>query len=145
MKLFTFAIASIVDANTGYGLPADRNYIETQAAVRRARRIRSNSVHDFIASIRAAIGAGIEHLRARAQERRELNQLEAMSDRLLDDIGLTRGDLVAAELGTTTLAEIHAARRASSDLKPETVAATAVLGQSGEAVNQDIYRAKECA
>ncbi len=145
MKLFTDAIAPIVDANTGYGLPANRNFIDPRAAVRRAHRIRSNSVHGLVASIRAAIGAGIERLRVRTQERRELTQLKAMSDRLLDDIGLTRGDLIAVELGITTLAEIYAARRDARGRQPHTAAATALLEQSGEAANESHYRAQNCA
>lgn len=145
MKLFTYAIASIVDANTGHGLPASRSFINPQAAVRRAHLIRSNSVHDLFTAIRAVIGTWIGRLEARAQQRRELKQLKAMSDRLLDDIGLTRGDLIAVELGSTTLAEIYAARRQARDPQPDTPAATAVLEQSGEASNQDIYGVKKCA
>lgn len=149
MRLLTYAIASIVDANTGYGLHGSRHFVDPRAAVQRAHRIRSNSVHALAGSIRAAIGARIEGLRARLQERRDLKQLIAMNDHLLRDIGLSRGDLIAVELGKKTLAEIYAERRAARGIdgtaRPATSAATAAFGHTGEAANEEDYQAQKCA
>ena len=103
MKLFTLAIASIVDVNTGHGLAGSKHFIDPATARRRGLEIRSNSVHGVFAAIKSAIAGRFDDYRARLQERRDLRSLMAMNDRLLKDIGITRGDLMAVAVPASVL------------------------------------------
>ena len=111
MKLLQFAVASIVDANTGNGLVHTGSRIDYTAAEHHGLAIRAKTVAALIGLIKDQISNAISYLRKRASQRRGLAQLSRLDDRLLRDIGLTRGDLVAVERGQTTLAELAPAHR----------------------------------
>ena len=115
MKLLQFAVASIVDANTDHGLVHSGGSIDYSAAERHGRTIRANTVASLISLFKGRISSAISTHRARALKRRGLADLLRLNDRLLKDIGLTRGDLVAVKLGHTTLAELSPLRRAGVD------------------------------
>ena len=61
MKLFEFAIASIVDVNTGHGLVGKNLSVDYASAIHRGREIRVKSVLALFASIvDASTGHGLE-------------------------------------------------------------------------------------
>lgn len=139
MKLFAFAIASIVDANTGFGLDHGGGKLDYGAAERHAREIRGKSVIAVIAAIRDGISAAAARVEARAEERREVNRLLALNDHLLRDIGLSREDLLAVRYGATSLTRLDAERGTSRQtVKRESPVAV-------EAANQEIYALAKCA
>ena len=110
MKHLQFAIASIVDANTGYGFAGGdtRNTVELE---RRAHEIRSRSVHALLRGLRDSIASLLSTIRERSRRRQALAALSGLSDHYLEDIGLTRGDVTAVELGQVTLESLNAERR----------------------------------
>ena len=110
MKLFQYAIASIVDANTGFGLHRDAQVDSYAVAEQNGRRIRARSVLALLGSIRRDIAAVIESLRAYRERRRKIGEVVALSDRQLDDIGLNRGDVLALEQGIIDLEQLEARR-----------------------------------
>ena len=112
MKLLTYAVASIVDANTHYLSAGQR--LDTDFALRHGREIRSRSVVASLKALGRAIRSAVARLRSRHQEKRELAQLLRLNDALLRDIGLTRGDLLAVQYGATTLAALQSRREAAS-------------------------------
>ncbi len=114
MKLLQIAVASIVDANTGHGLVHSGGSIDYSAAERQGRTIRAKTVASLISLFKGRISNAISTHRARALKRRGLADLLRLNDRLLKDIGLTRGDLAAVKLGHTTLAELSPLRRAGN-------------------------------
>jgi uncharacterized protein YjiS (DUF1127 family) len=118
MKPFHFAIASIVDANTGFGLVQDGRNIDYRDAELRSHVIRSQSVHAFFAAIGAAVRDSLAAYRERARQRRALDELSNLNDHYLDDIGLTRGDIVAVQLGQTSLEILDLDRRARLAVAP---------------------------
>ena len=147
MNLFTFAISSIVDTNTGY-LSANKQFIDVDKAASHAREIRAESGNGVFTAIRSAIASLLERRRQRVQERRGLNALLRMNDHMLGDIGLTRGDLVAVEMGSITLQDLQAERRPTRqddiiDLEP--APATAPLEVEDEAANEPAFDDKKIA
>jgi len=148
MKLLQFAVASIVDANTGYGLVHSGGRIDYPAAERHGRTIRARTIASLVNLIKDRVSNAISTHSARALQRRGLAELGRLDDRLLKDIGLTRGDLVAVELGHTTLAELAPLRRASKVDKtlnltvPEQVTEQV---QDINAVNEAYYADKKYA
>jgi len=148
MKLFQFAVASIVDANTGNGLVHTGGRIDYAAAEHRGRAIRAKTVTTLISLIKGQISNAIATYKVRARQRRELSQLSRLDDRLLKDIGLTQGDLIAVELGHTTLAELAPLRRAGS--VAETLNLTVPNQMNAQdlainAVNETYYVEQKCA
>jgi len=111
MSILQFAVASLVDANTGNGLVHHDGKIDYAAAEQRGRVIRSNSVRSLFAAIKSQAGTLLASYREAARERRELNILSQLNDYQLRDVGLTRGDLFAAEMGQVTIAELDAHRK----------------------------------
>lgn len=142
MKHFQFAIASIVDANTGYGLARGGGNIDYRDAELRSRAIRSKSVHAFVAAIGAAVGDILADYRERARQRRAIEELSQLSDHYLDDIGLTRGDIAAVKLGQTSLEMLDSDRRARLAVAPLDFVDTDRVDDSiraAEAVNEAEY------
>ena len=111
MKLFESTIAPIVDANTGHGLEGKKLSVDYSAAIHTGREIRAKSVLAWFASIKHRIGQVISNYRVRAYNRRAINELSYLSDRLLKDIGIERYDIGALRAGYTTLEELEASRR----------------------------------
>ncbi len=142
MKLFEFTIAPIVDANTGYGLEGKNLGVDYSAAIHAGREIREKSVLPWFASIKHRIGQVISNYHVRANNRRAINEISNLSDRLLKDIGIERYELASVRAGLTTLEELDASRRSSQ------IDTVQVLHSSGlvdkeirklEAINQDSY------
>jgi uncharacterized protein YjiS (DUF1127 family) len=142
MKLFEFAIASIVDANTGHGLEGKNLSVDYASEIHRGGEIRSKSVLALFASIKQRIGQVISNYRVRAYNRRAINVISNLSDRLLKDIGIERYEIAQVRAGLTTLEELDASRRSSQ------IDTVQVLHSSGlvdkeirklDAINQDSY------
>ena len=116
MKSLQFAVASLVDANTGGDLARHVSSIDTAQAERYAREIRSRSVISAARSLGDSLKNLIADYRERREARRALDSLLRLSDHHLADIGLHRGDLVAVQLGATTLEALNAEREAKRNL-----------------------------
>ncbi len=142
MKLLEFAIASIVDANTGHGLEGQNLSVNYASEIHRGREIRSKSVLALFASIKQRIGQVISNYHVRAYNRRAIDAYSNLSDRLLKDIGIERYEIAQVRAGLTTLEELDASRRSSQ------IDTVQVLHSSGlvdkeirklDAINQDSY------
>jgi hypothetical protein len=92
MNSIQFAIASIVDANTGHGLVYRDNKIDYAAAASHGRRIRGKSIAALLGLVK----------------RRLSRHLSGLSDHMLDDIGISRGDVIAVQMGQFDLRDLEA-------------------------------------
>jgi uncharacterized protein YjiS (DUF1127 family) len=148
MKHFSFAIASIVDANTGFGLSHGGRNIDYRAAERHGRAIRAKSIIALFAAIKQRISVTVEAYKERTQARRDLLTMLNLNDRMLKDIGLTRGDLASVQYGVVTLQQLDAERKASrqvTDQHVTTFIRVEKVNQAQEAVNQELYAEAKCA
>ena len=148
MKHLPFAIASIVDANTGFGLSHGVGKIDHCAAKRHAHAIRAKSIIALFAAIKQRISVAVEAYKERAQARRDLLTMLNLSDHMLKDIGLTRGDLASVQYGAVTLKQQDAERKASrqvADQHVTTFTRVEKANQAQEAVNQELYTEAKCA
>ena len=148
MKHFSFAIASIVDANTGFGFSHGGRKIDYRAAERHGRAIRAKSIIALFGAIKQRIGVAVEAYRVRGRARRDLHRLQNLSDRMLKDIGLTRGDLASVQYGVVTLKQLEAERKASRQVTDQHVTTSIrveKVNQAQEAVNQELYAEAKCA
>jgi len=148
MKNFPFAIASIVDANTGFGFSHGGRKSDYRVAERHGRTIRAKSIIALFGAIKQRIGVAVEAYRVRAHARRNLQTLLNRSDRLLKDIGLTRGDLASVQRGVVTLKQLDAERKASHQVAGQHVTTSTrveKVNQEREAVNQELYAEAKCA
>ena len=110
MKSVHYAIASIVDANTGHGLHHDAGIDHYAAAERSGRRIRAQTMINLLQLLGRKLGGIVTALRDYSERRRKVREVVALSDRQLDDIGLSRSDALALELGLIDLAQLEARR-----------------------------------
>ena len=146
MKLITFGIASIVDANTHYLHHSD--IPDYDATVRHGREIRGKSVIESLNALRSFIGNVINGISDRAREKREVARLLHMNDAMLADIGLSRGDLFAVNHGISSLADLQVRRE-----KKVKAAATGHSSQSRSAsvkrdeiaANEAVFASAKCA
>lgn len=148
MKHLHFAIASIVDANTGFGLSHGGGKVDYEAGEKVARELRSSSVHDFFGAIGGIVRDAVTAQREKARQRRALEELSNLSDYYLDDVGLTRGDIAAVRLGLTSLETLDSDRRARLAVAPLDYIDTETVDDSArdtEAVNEAEYGASKCA
>ena len=106
MNTFQFAIASIVDANTGNGLVYTGAGPDYNRLEERGRRIRSQSFHGLVQAFKGGIASLVEAYRAKAQMRRDLKLMLSLNDHLLDDIGLHRNDLYMVQNGAVRLDDL---------------------------------------
>jgi uncharacterized protein YjiS (DUF1127 family) len=148
MKSLQFAVASIVDANTGQGLAHNGGRIDYAAAAQHGRTIRAKSIIALYRLIKAQLGKAFSNYRERAAQRRQLADLAQLDDRLLKDIGLSRGDMIAVELGQVTLQQLDAQHR--NDYRnelPNLTTASQIGAQTLklDAVNQAVYAEAKCA
>ena len=142
MKHLPFAIASIVDANTGFGLSHGGGKVDYRAAEQHARAIRAKSIITLFAAIKQRIGIVVEAYKEKVQARRDLLTMLNLSDRMLEDIGLTRGDLASVQYGVVTLKQLEAERKALrpvTDQQVTTSIRVEKVNQAQEAVNQELY------
>lgn len=147
MKHIQFAIASIVDANTGFGLVPGGDARDTSAHVKRAHEIRGRSVGAVIRALRDSLASLVVAYRERSRQRRALAALSSLSDYYLEDIGLTRGDVTAVELGQVSLQELNDDRRLRLSARPFDFARAERVSkaQTGDAINQGDYAEARCA
>jgi len=142
MKHFQFAIASIIDANTGIGLAQGGGNIDYRDAELRSRAIRSKSIRAFFGAIGAAVRDTLADYRERARQRRAIEELSHLNDHYLNDIGLTRGDITAVKLGQTSLEILDLDRRARLAVAPLDFVDTDRVDDAtreAEAVNEAAY------
>lgn len=147
MKYFQFAIASIVDANTGYGL-AQGSGADYRAQELRSRAIRSQSVHGLLGAIGERVRDTVAAYREKLHQRREIDELAQLSDYYLDDIGLTRGDITAVRLGQSSLEQLNADRRTRLAAAPLDYLETQRVdtrAANADAVNEAAYAEAKCA
>jgi uncharacterized protein YjiS (DUF1127 family) len=148
MKLFQFAVASIVDANTGNGLVHTGGRIDYAAAEHRGRTIRAKTVAAVLSLIKGQISNAISTYKVRARQRRGLSQLSRLDNRLLKDIGLTRGDLIAVELGHATLEDLAPQHRAGNVVEALNLIVPNQMNEQDldiDAVNETYYVEQKCA
>ena len=148
MKLFQFAVASIVDANTGNGLVYTGGRIDYTAAEHRGRAIRAKTVAALISLIKGQISNAISTYKVRARQHRGLSELSRLDDRLLKDVGLTRGDLIAVELGHTTLAELAPQRLVGNVVETLNLTVPNQMNEQDQdinAANETYYVEQKCA
>ena len=148
MKLLQLAVASIVDANTGYGMAHSGGRIDYPAQIRHGRTIRARSIAALYSLVKEQLSKAISSYHEHVKQRRQLALLGQLNDHLLRDIGLSHGDLIAAELGQVTLQQLDAKRGndKQNELSDLTTAArvdrqTLQLG----AVNEAVYAEAKCA
>ena len=147
MKPFTFAIASIVDSNTGYGLPHGGG-IDYKSIERASRKRRATAFVNLLVRVRSAFGTLGYRLRKRRELARSLRELSALNDRMLEDIGFTRGDVLAAQAGQLDRSELELRReqnRGSQRIRIRE--AVSVTGNDNpiKAVNEAVFARAKCA
>ena len=148
MKLIQLGIASIVDTNTGNGFPHSTGGIDYVAAENYAHKIRSRSVITLLQRVGEKINSTLQVLYQRHEHRREIQQLTRLNDRTLEDIGLTRGDVIAAQLGQIDLPQLQARRNegtSSAVIPLRNVAGTHSKAENHSAINDAIYASAKCA
>jgi uncharacterized protein YjiS (DUF1127 family) len=110
MKLLQFSIASIVDVNTGSGFPLITGRAEKVADIKGSRRTLTSKLVNYLQRVRTGISVARIVLRKRRALKRSLQPLSQLNDHLLEDIGFSRGDILAAESGLIDLAELESQR-----------------------------------
>jgi uncharacterized protein YjiS (DUF1127 family) len=148
MKLLQFAVASVVDANTGYGLTHNGGSIGYATAAQHGHTIRAKSIVAVYRLIKDQVGHAISSYRASVRKQRQIAALAQLDDRLLRDIGLSREDVFALQAGQATLEQLDAERR-PEHLKelpfPSTTARIGQHSQQLDAVNAAVFAGKKCA
>jgi uncharacterized protein YjiS (DUF1127 family) len=155
MKLFNFAIASIVDANTGNGV--NRHFVEqfgskNSSYVQFGREIRAKSILGIVGKIKNAFIQYIEDSKAIARERRGVEEVSRMSATMLEDVGLTQNDADDLRLGLISLDTLNARRdqnRKQREVRLSRLSQSSkqvnVSGIDHESANQENYELKKCA
>jgi uncharacterized protein YjiS (DUF1127 family) len=115
MKALQFGIASIVDSNTGHGLVHTGGRIDYGTAANDAHRIRSRTVITLAQRIGERVVAVLQTLRERRAHNRGIQQLAGLDDRLLEDIGFSRGDISAVQSGQINLEQLAVQRHESEN------------------------------
>jgi len=148
MKLLQIAVASIVDANTGYGLAHSGGSIDYSAQARNGRSIRAKSIMALYGLVKEQLSKSISSYHEQVKQRRQLALLAQLNDNLLRDIGLSRGDLIAAELGQVNLQQHDAKHRSDKQNElPELTTADRVDRQTLQlsAINEAVFTEVKCA
>jgi uncharacterized protein YjiS (DUF1127 family) len=148
MKSIQFAIASIVDANTGHGMPQNTREIDYQAVSQRAHVIRSRSFMHSLGRIGKTIVDGLKARYRSREQRRNINSLSRLNDHMLDDIGLVRGDIIAAQTGQISLAQLEAQRttdRGNTILHSQGTSGVELNPVTTSAANEALYAEAKCA
>ena len=147
MKHIQLAIASIVDANTGSGLVHGGGGVYREHELH-SRAIRSNSVHALLGAIGSLLRDAVAGYRERRQQRKAVEALSQLNDHYLEDIGLTRGDIIAVRLGQTSLEELDTDRRARLAVAPLEAVATDEIDtatRKSSAVNEAEFVEAKCS
>ena len=148
MKLLQFAAASIVDANTGQGLAHRTNPIDYAASAQNAHTIRAKSITALYRLIKDQVTNAISSYRAHSNKQLQVAALAKLDDRLLKDIGLSRGDIYAVQSGGVSMEQLESARRANRQHRQSGISKIAPVGQQTlqlDAVNEAVYAGAKCA
>ena len=148
MNDFQFAIASIVDTNTGYGLPKSKLDSGREISTTRTRHTALRTFVDYLQRIRSGITAARIVLRKRRKLKQGMRQLALLNDHMLEDIGLTRGDVIAAQNGEIDQAQLQTRRVRNRDIKLIATPRAAGISSKpvkGEAVNDAVFENRRCA
>jgi len=148
MNYFQFAIASIVDANTGHGLVHNENKIDYAAAASHGRRIRAKSILALFAQVKHRLSQAIASIRERQAEKRKIRQLANLNDHILEDIGITRGDVIALQMGQIDTRQLEAQRsRKSAATHLQHGATVHRVGDTvrHNALNEAVFARAKCA
>lgn len=147
MKLIQLGIASIVDANTGNGFPHSAGGIDYAAAENHAHRIRSRSVITLLQRIGEKISSTLQAVQQHRESSRRIRGLARLNDHILEDIGFTRSDVTAAQLGQIDLPQL-VARRNEGRSQPVTIRNVAGIHSktaNRSAINESTYAMAKCA
>ena len=147
MKPFTFAIASIIDSHTGFGLPHETR-IDYERIDRDTRRHRASRFINGLIQVRSFFNLLSYHLRKRRELNRSLRELGALNERMLDDIGFTRGDILAAQSGRLDRQELEQRRVENRGTKRIQFRETVTTGKNTsprEAFNDAVFARAKCA
>jgi uncharacterized protein YjiS (DUF1127 family) len=148
MNYFHFAIASIVDANTGHGLLHNTDRIDYAAAARQGRKIRSRSIAALFGKVKSRLLTAIASIRDHQAQRRNLHHLARLNDHILEDIGISRGEVIALQMGQLDLPQLEARRAENrSTNSPQPAAIIRSVGKTipGNAINEAIFARAKCA
>jgi uncharacterized protein YjiS (DUF1127 family) len=146
MSYFQFAIASIVDANTGHGLVHSGGKIDYAAAASHGRKIRAKSIIALFEVVRGRLAKVIASMRERQQAKRNLRLLAGLNDHVLEDIGITRGDVIAAQLGQIDMRQLETRRSKNrSATQLQRAATSRVAGIRRNALNEAVFAKAKCA
>ena len=152
MNTIALAIASIVDANTSQGYT--RQFTKTSVAqidtqIQRGRQIRAKSVFDLVGAVVSWVDGLIDSLKERAQERRGVDQILRLNDRMLKDIGLAESDVQGLRSGVLSLDDIQHRRntrqleRKANRNTQRNVVRKSILDL--ESANQDCFELAKCS
>ena len=148
MNYFQFAIASIVDANTGNGLVHSDNRINYAAAASHGREIRSKSIVALLGQVKHRLSNVIAAIRDRQAQKRNVRRLAGLNDHMLEDIGLTRGDVIAVQMGQIDLRQLVAQRfknRSATRLRPAATSRSVGNTIRRNALNEAAFVRAKCA
>jgi len=148
MSNFQFAIASILDAHTGHGLVHRDGRIDYAAAASHGRAIRSRTIVELFGLFTSRLGKTIASIRERQAEKRKVRQLARLNDHILADIGITRGDVIALQMGQVDIRQLEAQRsRKSAATYLQHSASTRRVGDTARrnALNEAVFARAKCA
>jgi uncharacterized protein YjiS (DUF1127 family) len=98
--------------------------------------------------VRTGISVARIVLRERRARQRSLRPISRLSDHLLEDIGLSRGDVLAAELGQIDLAELESRRLENRRISSAGKLHGSNVGkipEIGNAFNEAVFARAKCA
>ena len=148
MNYFHFAIASIVDANTGHGLLHNTDRIDYATAAKHGRKIRAKSIVALFGQVKSRLSTAIAAIRNHQVQTRNLHHLAQLNDHILKDIGISRGDVIALQMGQLDLGQLEARRADNRSSKsPQPAAITRSVGKTipDNAINEAIFARVKCA
>ena len=153
MKLLNFAIASIVDANTGNSI--NRQFVSQFGSnkidyAQHGRDIRANSILALIGKIKASVTQYIENSKATAQAHRSSEEVLQMSEHMMKDVGLTYNDVTDLRLGLISLNTLNQRRdqnrnEQDAGLGRLSLQQLSVGKNDHESANQEVFEMKKCA
>ena len=143
MKTLQFGIASIVDSNTGHGLPHTGGGIDYSAAANTAHHIPARSTTTLAQRIGARVTTAMRALRERREHQRGIRQLASLDDHMLEDIGFSRADI-----SDTQMSQLAAQRREPESTDRLTLSKVETGNQipiTDKAINEALYTPAKCA
>jgi uncharacterized protein YjiS (DUF1127 family) len=98
--------------------------------------------------IKGRLATAIASIRARHAEKRKIRSLAALNDHILEDIGITRGDVIALQLGQIDLQQLEAQRSVNrAATHTQQGAAIRHVGDTVQtnALNEAVFARAKCA